>query len=183
MNPLVAEPLSVSARSRVGALLFVSDGTLPSFTGSRSLDPALNVDFHLARARLAGLLLGLVASPREARGRREQSGVIRRLDDLFGPFDVVATCFHGTTGSARCRCVGVDSGAVRAAAAALRLPPSQCLLVGATPGDVSAATAAGAWGAIMSVADAIDTALESLSAPDRALEHSLEALESTWKNS
>jgi D-glycero-D-manno-heptose 1,7-bisphosphate phosphatase len=186
MNPLVAEPMPVSATNRLSAVLFVTDGALrdpgveretgrPESTGA--------IDLDLARARWAGLSLGLVAAPREPLSPRQSTAVMRALDDLFGPFDVVATCFHTIVGEGPCDCVGLAPGTVRAAAAALRLPPSQCLVVGATTADIAAAAEAGAPAVVMPVVAAIDLALESLIAPDRALEHSLHALEMAWKAS
>jgi D-glycero-D-manno-heptose 1,7-bisphosphate phosphatase len=183
MNPLVAEPSVVSARQRVGAVLFASDDTLlfPPDAGSGEVEPAFRIDYHLARARLAGLSIGLVAGARQSRLHDDRPALMKRLDDLFGPFDVVATCFHASGDGGTCDCVGLDPGTVRAAAAALRLPPSRCLVVGASASDADAARGAGAIGVVMAFAEAVEWAIESLRAPDQALDHSLEALEQAWK--
>jgi phosphoglycolate phosphatase-like HAD superfamily hydrolase len=128
-------------------------------------------------------MLGLVSTPRRVRRPAENAALTRKLDDLFGPFDVVGTCFHALKAERDCRCVGLDPGTVRAAAAALRLPPSRCLVVGAVLSDVTSANKAGAPGVVSAVGDAIDFAVESLLAPDRALEQVLEVLELAWKAS
>ncbi|MCU1346527.1 MAG: hydrolase, HAD-superfamily, subfamily [Acidimicrobiia bacterium] len=177
MNRLVAKPLSGSATNRIGALLFTTDGPLLQPGGRIE---QLEVDLQLARARHAGLAIGLMAAPRTPAPPSELAALIRQLDDLFGPFDVVATCFHTLVGDPKCDCGGLAAGTVRAAAAALRLPPSRCLVVGAVPGDALVAAEAGAVGLVVSCADAVDLAIESVVAPDRALQQSVDALESTW---
>jgi beta-phosphoglucomutase-like phosphatase (HAD superfamily) len=96
-----------------------------------------------ALARHAGLRLGLVASVNRA-GRND---LLNRLDEKFGPFDVMATCRHAD-GEA-CGCPHAASGTIRAAAAALLLPPSQCLVVGDTWSQIDAAEAAGATAALV----------------------------------
>jgi len=178
MNPLVAEPSPTPATNRFGAVLFTG-ATLVRAGGVEQVA----LDLQLARARGAGLFVGLVASPRRPRGTVDSVAFMKRLDDLFGPFDVVGTCFHRVIDQPECSCVGLSSGTVRAAAAALRLPPSRCLVVGSRPSEVAAAADAGARGVVMPVAEAVDLAIESVLAPDRALEESLQALERAWRAS
>jgi beta-phosphoglucomutase-like phosphatase (HAD superfamily) len=91
-----------------------------------------------AEARLAGLRLGLLA----AANRPGRTALLLQLDEQVGPFDVIGTCPHSEKEA--CGCFQPTAGALRSAAAALLLAPSQCLVVGDTWAQLDAGEAAGA---------------------------------------
>lgn len=100
----------------------------------------------IARARRHGLRIGLVTN---------QSGVAKglispdrlaavnaRLEALVGPFDVVLACPHDDGDG--CGCRKPEPGMVLAAAEALGVETSACVMVGDTWSDIDAAHRAGA---------------------------------------
>jgi histidinol-phosphate phosphatase family protein len=100
----------------------------------------------LGRLREAGLLLAVVTN---------QSGVAKRLiapdelvavnakvDAVLGPFDSWQICVHDADDG--CRCRKPAPGMVRAAADALGVDTTRCVVIGDTGADVDAALTAGA---------------------------------------
>jgi histidinol-phosphate phosphatase family protein len=111
--------------------------------GVRPVPGALDA---LGRLREAGLLLAVVTN---------QSGVAKRLiapdelvavnakvDAVLGPFDSWQICVHDAGDG--CRCRKPAPGMVRAAADALGVDTTRCVVIGDTGADVDAALTAGA---------------------------------------
>ena len=93
--------------------------------------------------------------------RPEQAeSVNRRVDDLFGPFDVWGVCPHAP--GEGCRCRKPAPGLVTDAAEALGIRPTEIIVVGDRSADLGAAHAAGAVGVLVpSVATEDGTASEA----------------------
>jgi histidinol-phosphate phosphatase family protein len=70
------------------------------------------------------------------------SAVNARVDELLGPFADWQVCPHSDADT--CSCRKPRPGMVLAAAARLGVPVSECIVIGDTGADVSAALAAGA---------------------------------------
>jgi histidinol-phosphate phosphatase family protein len=98
----------------------------------------------VARARAAGIAVGVVTSPTEmepATGEAPEP-VNARVDELVGPVDVWLECTHDP--SEDCLCRKPAPGLIYLAAAALGTRPERCVVVGDSGADVEAAAAAGA---------------------------------------
>ena len=132
------------------AVLLDRDDTLivdrPYLNDPDGVRPTPDAVRALRRLRERGLLLAVVT---------DQSGVARglissdqltavnaRVDELLGPFDSWQVCVH--TELDGCGCRKPRPGMVLAAAEALAVPPSRCVMIGDTGGDVEAALAADA---------------------------------------
>ncbi|NYJ73676.1 HAD-IIIA family hydrolase [Allobranchiibius huperziae] len=136
--------------SRPEAVLFDRDDTLIANVAYNG-DPALVVPVPGARealdaVRAAGLRTGVVTN-QSAIGRgyiteADMRAVNDRVEELLGPFDTWQFCPH--TPQDDCACRKPRPGMVLAAAAALGVAASACVLIGDTEGDMSAARAAGA---------------------------------------
>lgn len=111
----------------------------------------------LDRARRDGLRIGLITN---------QSGVAKglissdrlaavnaRVEELVGPFDVVLACTHDE--GAGCPCRKPEPGMLLAAADALAVDPSACVMVGDTWSDLDAAERAGAVGILVAAGDQV----------------------------
>ncbi|OBK73275.1 HAD-IIIA family hydrolase [Mycobacterium sp. 1274761.0] len=100
----------------------------------------------LRRLREEGLLLAIVSNQSGvAKGLiapDELAAVNARVDDALGPFDAWQVCIHDDGDG--CTCRKPAPGMVLAAAEALGVDPSRCVLIGDTGGDVTAALTAGA---------------------------------------
>jgi histidinol-phosphate phosphatase family protein len=134
-------------RHRVRAVLFDRDGTLvddvPYNGDPDQARPVPTAASALARLRAHGLHLAVVSNQSGvARGLLSRDAVDRvnaRIDELLGPI-AWWYCPHGE-GDA-CGCRKPAPGLVFAAAAALRVPPRRCVVVGDTEADVLAARSA-----------------------------------------
>jgi D-glycero-D-manno-heptose 1,7-bisphosphate phosphatase len=131
-------------------VLFDRDGTLVHDVAYNT-DPALVAPVDGAREVLddlrgrgiavgvvsnqSGLARGLITPPQPA-------AVNARVDELLGPFGTWQVCPHGPEDG--CSCRKPAPGLVLAAAAALGVDPSACVVVGDIGADVGAALAAGA---------------------------------------
>ncbi|MDD4866732.1 MAG: HAD-IIIA family hydrolase, partial [Mycobacterium sp.] len=132
------------------AVLFDRDDTLiadePYLNDPAGVRPTDGAERTLGRLRRRGLLLAVVTN---------QSGVARglitadqlahvnaRVEEVLGPFDSWQVCVHGETDG--CGCRKPNPGMVLAAAEALAVPPTRCVIIGDTGGDVEAALAADA---------------------------------------
>jgi histidinol-phosphate phosphatase family protein len=143
-------PVSLRRPRWPAALLCDKDGTLVvdiAYNGDPELvAPLPGVGDALERVRAAGLAVGIVSNQSGvARGllsERQLGAVLRRTEELLGPFDIVLTCRHAE--EAGCPCRKPAPGMVVAAAASLQLPPSAIVVVGDTGADVEAARRAGA---------------------------------------
>jgi histidinol-phosphate phosphatase family protein len=98
------------------------------------------------RLRAAGKRIGLVTN-QSAIGlglaRRDQVDAChRRLEELVGPFDVVAVCPHRP--DAGCWCRKPRPGLVLEAAGRLGVAPAACVVIGDIGSDIAAARYAGA---------------------------------------
>ncbi len=132
------------------AVLWDRDGTLVHDVPYNT-DPALVVAVGGAadavqRVRSAGLKTGVVSN-QSAIGRgladaAQVEAVDARVDQLLGPFDTWQRCPH--TDDDGCRCRKPAPGLVLTAARALRVRPSECVVIGDIGVDVEAAVAAGA---------------------------------------
>jgi histidinol-phosphate phosphatase family protein len=151
------------------AVLFDRDGTLVHdvpYNGDPALvDPVPGALAALARLRAAGVPVGVVTNQSGiGRGRVSRDQVDRvndRVEELLGPFDTWQLCPHAP--DAGCACRKPEPGLVLAAASALGVPPSRCVVIGDVGADVAAARAAGA-GAVL-VPTAITRPDEVRSAP------------------
>lgn len=131
-------------------MLFDRDGTLvhdvPYNTDPdlvAPVDGAREVLDDLRRRRIA---VGVVSNQSGiARGLitpAQLEAVNGRVDALLGPFGTWQVCPHGSDDD--CRCRKPAPGLVLAAAAALGVDPSTCVVIGDIGADVRAALAAGA---------------------------------------
>jgi histidinol-phosphate phosphatase family protein len=144
----------VNRFSPPSAVLFDRDGTLVRdvpYNGDPALvDPLPGALAALARLRAAGVPVGVVTNQSgigHGRLSREQvDRVNARVEELLGPFDTWQLCPHAPADG--CRCRKPEPGLVLAAASALGVPASRCVVIGDVGADVAAARAAGA-GAVL----------------------------------
>jgi histidinol-phosphate phosphatase family protein len=103
-------------------------------------------DDALRRLRDRGLLLAIVSNQSGvAKGLitpDELAAVNERVDEMLGPFDAWQVCVHDDGDG--CGCRKPAPGMVLAAAEALGVEATRCVLIGDTGGDVNAALSAGA---------------------------------------
>jgi HAD superfamily hydrolase (TIGR01662 family) len=96
----------------------------------------------LRRLREHGLLVGVVTNQSGvAKGlitTAQLDAVNARVEELLGPFDCWQVCVH----DGGCSCRKPAPGMVIAAADALGVPASRCVMIGDTGGDIAAAQAA-----------------------------------------
>ncbi|WP_324606050.1 HAD-IIIA family hydrolase [Streptomyces sp. NRRL WC-3725] len=141
--------------SRLSAVLFDRDGTLVvdvPYNGDPDrvrLMPGAAAAVALARS--AGLPTGVVSNQSGiGRGLLTVDQVVRvneRADELLGGLDTWVFCPHAP--DAGCACRKPRPGLIHIAAARLRVPPSECLVIGDIAADVLAARAAGARGVLV----------------------------------
>jgi histidinol-phosphate phosphatase family protein len=132
------------------AVLFDRDGTLVHdipYNGDPELvDPVPGALAALTRLRAGGVPVGVVTNQSGiGRGRVTRDQVDRvnaRVEELLGPFDTWQLCPHAPDEG--CECRKPRPGLVLAAAFALGVPASRCVLIGDIGADVAAAQAAGA---------------------------------------
>ncbi|OBG29624.1 HAD-IIIA family hydrolase [Mycobacterium sp. 852002-51057_SCH5723018] len=132
------------------AVLLDRDDTLivdePYLNDPAGVRPTHGAGRALARLRRRGLLLGVVTNQSGvARGLvspDQLTAVNARVDEVLGPFDTWQVCVHGESDG--CGCRKPRPGMVLAAAEALAVPPTRCVMIGDTGGDVQAALAADA---------------------------------------
>jgi HAD superfamily hydrolase (TIGR01662 family) len=145
----------VSPARPVKAVLFDRDGTLVQDVPYNG-DPDLVRPVDGAREALAGLrehgiATGVVTNQSGvARGLLTEADVRRvnhRVDELLGPFDVIAVCPHGPDDG--CRCRKPQPGMVLWAAGRLCAHPADLVVVGDIGADVEAARRAGAHGILV----------------------------------
>jgi histidinol-phosphate phosphatase family protein len=135
---------------RPAAVLFDRDGTLVAdvpYNGDPELVVAMpGAREAVARLRAAGVAIAVVTNQSGvARGRlrpEQVEAVNRRVEELLGPLGPWLVCPHGPDDG--CRCRKPAPGLVEAAARALGVAPSDCVVIGDVGADVQAATAAGA---------------------------------------
>ena len=131
-------------------MLFDRDGTLVHDVPYNS-DPDLVAPVDGAREvlddlRARNIPVGVVSNQSGlARGLitpAQLAAVNGRVDELLGPFGTWQVCPHGSADA--CACRKPAPGLVLAAAAALEVDPSACVVIGDIGADVGAALAAGA---------------------------------------
>ncbi|WP_181133528.1 HAD-IIIA family hydrolase [Rathayibacter sp. AY2B7] len=140
---------------RLRGILFDRDATLvvdvPYNGDPAQVSPMPTALAAVERAREAGLVLGVVTNQSGiARGiidRGQADAVNRRVDELFGGFDVWMLCPHGPEDG--CSCRKPRPGMVLGAAEQLGLPASSLAVIGDIGADVGAAAAAGARGVLV----------------------------------
>ncbi|HST65687.1 MAG TPA: HAD-IIIA family hydrolase [Mycobacteriales bacterium] len=140
------------------AILFDRDGTLVHdvpYNGDPALvEPVPGALAAVTRLRAGGVPLGVVTNQsgigRGTVTREQVDRVNARVDELLGPFDTWQLCPH--TPDAGCDCRKPRPGLVLAAASALGVPPSRCVVIGDIGADVAAARAAGARGVLVPTA-------------------------------
>ncbi|TCO33791.1 histidinol-phosphate phosphatase family protein/HAD superfamily hydrolase (TIGR01662 family) [Rathayibacter tanaceti] len=140
---------------RLRGILFDRDATLvvdvPYNGDPAQVSPMPTALDAVERARESGLALGVVTNQSGiARGlidRAQADAVNRRVDELFGGFDVWMLCPHGPEDG--CTCRKPAPGMVLGAAEALGLPADSLAVIGDIGADVGAATAAGARGVLV----------------------------------
>ncbi|MBG0741218.1 HAD family hydrolase [Paeniglutamicibacter antarcticus] len=140
------------------AILFDRDGTLvvdePYNSDPELVIPVPGAVAAVAAVRRAGLRTGVLTNQSGiARGlltAAQVQAVNRRVDDLFGAFDVWEFCPHGPdTG---CRCRKPAPGMIFAACSQLGITPSRTAYIGDIGSDIGAAHAAGAIGVLVPTA-------------------------------
>ena len=151
------------------AILFDRDGTLVHdvpYNGDPALvEPVPGALAAVTRLRADGVPLGVVTNQsgigRGTVTREQVDRVNTRVEELLGPFDTWQLCPH--TPDAGCGCRKPEPGMVLAAAEALGVPASRCVVIGDIGADVAAARAAGARGVL--VPTAVTRPEEVLAAP------------------
>lgn len=137
------------------AVLFDRDGTLvediPYNGDPELLRPMPGARAAVAAARSFGLAVGVVSNQSGvARGllsREHVEAVRRRVDSMFGLFDVWAVCPHGPADG--CGCRKPAPGLVLAACERLGADPVRTVVIGDIGSDMAAAAAAGARGVLV----------------------------------
>jgi histidinol-phosphate phosphatase family protein len=132
------------------AVLLDRDGTLvedvPYNSDPDRVAPVPGAAEALTRLRAAGLPLAMVSNQSGvARGLMtlaQVEAVNRRVEELLGPLGPWLVCPHGPDDG--CTCRKPAPGLVLAAAAALGVDPTECVVIGDIGADVEAARAAGA---------------------------------------
>jgi histidinol-phosphate phosphatase family protein len=140
----------VARRDPPLAVLLDRDDTIikdhPYLNDPNGVEPVPGAPNLLRRLRERGLLLAIVSNQSGvAKGLitpDELAAVNARVDEVLGPFDVWQVCVHDDGDG--CDCRKPAPGMVLAAADALGVDPSRCVLIGDTGGDVNAALSAGA---------------------------------------
>jgi HAD superfamily hydrolase (TIGR01662 family) len=136
--------------SRPDAVLLDRDGTLvvdvPYNGDPGRVEPMPRAREAVDRLRAAGVPIAVVSNQsgigRGLVSRAAVDAVNRRIEEVLGPLGPWAICPHRP--NAGCSCRKPAPGLVFQAAAALRVPPERCALVGDVGSDVVAALAAGA---------------------------------------
>lgn len=122
----------------------IEDG--PYLNDPAGVRPLPGASAALNRLRRKGLLLAIVSNQSGvAKGfisPRQLAAVNAEVDAVLGPFDSWHLCVHDADDE--CRCRKPAPGMVEDAAATLGVPPSRCLMIGDTGGDIDAALSAGA---------------------------------------
>ncbi len=134
----------------IEAVLCDRDGTLvvdvPYNGDPARVEVVPGVPAALGALRAAGLPVAIVTNQSGlALGRftaTDLAAVNGRVEQVLGPFPVVAVCPHGPADG--CSCRKPAAGLVLEAAARLGVPPERCVVIGDTGADVAAASAAGA---------------------------------------
>ncbi|MET9568712.1 HAD-IIIA family hydrolase [Streptomyces virginiae] len=137
------------------AVLFDRDGTLvvdvPYNGDPDRVSPMPTARAAVTALRELGVRVGVVSNQSGvARGLLTQEQVVavrRRVDELFGPFDVWAVCPHGPADG--CGCRKPAPGLILAACERLGAAPERTVVVGDIGSDVRAASAAGARGVLV----------------------------------
>ena len=118
----------------------IEDG--PYLNDPAGVVPLPDAERALRRLRKHGLLVGVVTNQSGvAKGlitAEQLDAVNARVEELLGPFDCWQICVH----DGGCSCRKPAPGMVIAAADALGVPASRCVMIGDTGGDVAAAQAA-----------------------------------------
>ncbi len=139
---------AVTLGSRSEAILFDREGALvgelPAGGDPAQLELAPGAADAVARARAAGVAVGVVTRQSAEHGLSSEEGarVNARVDELVGPVDVWLECTHDP--DEECPCRMPAPGLIYLAAAALGTRPEKCTVVGDAVEDVEAAQAAGA---------------------------------------
>ncbi|MGI3781806.1 MAG: HAD-IIIA family hydrolase [Janthinobacterium lividum] len=150
MRPQDGERAAGSGTTAVRAVLFDRDGTLVHDVPYNT-DPDLVAAVDGAREvlddlRRRGIGVGVVSNQSGiARGLitpTQLDAVNGRVEEILGPIDTWQVCPHGAADG--CACRKPAPGLVLAAAAALGVDPSACVVIGDIGADVGAALAAGA---------------------------------------
>ncbi len=134
----------------VRAVLFDRDGTLvhdvPYNGDPEQVELVPGAREAVDAVRAAGLAVGVVSNQsgigRGLLTRGQVDAVNARVAELLGPFDTWQLCPHAPEED--CACRKPRPGMVLAAAAALGVDPTECVLIGDIGADVEAAQAAGA---------------------------------------
>lgn len=132
------------------AVLLDRDDTIiddvPYLNDPDGVKPRAGASGALRKLRERGLLLAVVSNQSGvAKGLitpHQLAAVNSRVDELLGPFDSWHVCVHDDGDG--CECRKPAPGMVLAAADALGVDATRCVLIGDTGGDVDAALAAGA---------------------------------------
>jgi histidinol-phosphate phosphatase family protein len=132
------------------AVLFDRDDTIiedgPYLSDPDGVQPVQGASSALRRLRERGLMLAIVSNQSGvAKGLitpDELTAVNGRVDEILGPFDAWQVCVHDDGDG--CGCRKPAPGMVLAAADALGVDATRCVVIGDTGGDVNAALAAGA---------------------------------------
>ncbi len=132
------------------AVLFDRDGTLvedvPYNADPQGVVVMPGAARAITRLRDAGVALAQISNQsgigRGLLTRAEVDAVNRRVDELLGPLGPWFVCPHAPQDG--CVCRKPAPGLVLAAAAALGVDPSRCVVIGDIGADVDAARAAGA---------------------------------------
>jgi histidinol-phosphate phosphatase family protein len=131
---------------RADAILFDRAGalvvSLPASGDPRGVALRPGAAEAVARARAAGVAIGVVTSKTDDLPPEAAERVNRRVDELVGQADVWLECPHHR--GEECLCRKPAPGLIYLAAAALGTRPARCVVVGDLRADVEAAEAAGA---------------------------------------
>jgi HAD superfamily hydrolase (TIGR01662 family) len=135
---------------RPSAVLFDRDGTLvedvPYNADPAAVRPVPHAADAVRRLRRHGIRVGVISNQsgvgRGLVGHEEMLSVNAEVDSQLGPFEVWRVCPHAP--DLGCGCRKPRPGLVHSAARAMRVRPSECVVIGDIGADVLAARAAGA---------------------------------------
>jgi D-glycero-D-manno-heptose 1,7-bisphosphate phosphatase len=149
-----------------GVVLFDRDGTLIldiPYNGDPALvQPVEGAVEAVAMVRAAGVALGVISNQSGvSRGhitREQVEAVNARVEEMFGPFDVILYCEHQESDG--CECRKPKGGMVKQACDRLGIPTDKAIVIGDIGSDVNAALSVGAKAVLVPTPATLESEIE-----------------------